>query len=338
MAEGVDGGTGRTAYEREGVIYEPSWRVRSRRDRLWVQVLLFFGTAYTTTHAGMWMSKSLEIAPETAGWAVLIDPRYLVHGLPFSVSILAILGIHEMGHYLASRRWHVRASLPYFIPFPSIIGTLGAVIKMRSRIPNRRALTDIGAAGPLAGFVVAIVAHGIGLHLSDVVPKSEVPQGALTLGDSILSAWMGKLIIGELAEHQDVMLHPVAFAGWLGLLVTVLNLLPVGQFDGGHIVYAIFGRRHELISKATMVGLGLIWALGPPYDWIHEAGVASAWIGSRWPGWLVWMFLAMILGRRHPPPGDPYTGLNSGRKAIGVLALVIFVLCFVPRPLSFVSH
>ena len=338
MAEGVDDGMDRTAYEREGVTYEPSWRVQPKRDRLWVHLLLFLATGYTTTHAGMWMSSSLEIAPDTAGWEVLIDLRYLAHGLPFSISILAILGIHEMGHYLASRRWHVRASLPYFIPFYSIIGTLGAVIKMRSRIPNRRALIDIGAAGPLAGFVVAVAALGLGLHLSDVVAKSEVPQGALTLGDSILSAWMGNLIIGELAENQDVMLHPVAFAGWLGLLVTVLNLLPVGQFDGGHIVYAIFGRRHALISKATMAGLGLIWALGPPYDWIHEAGVASAWIGSRWPGWLVWMFLAMILGRRHPPPGDPYTELNSGRKAVGYLALVIFVLCFVPRPLSFVSH
>ena len=135
----------------------------------------------------------------------------------------------------------MRTTLPYFIPFPSMIGTLGAVIKLRSRIPNRRALIDIGASGPIAGFVMSVLALGIGLGMSEVIEARAIPEGSLSLGDSLLSAWVGELIVGDLPEGYDVMLHPVAFAGWLGLFVTVLNLLPMGQFDGGHIIYAIFG-------------------------------------------------------------------------------------------------
>ena len=306
MSEGIDGDFERRFRSQGEVSYEPGWRPQRSRDRTWVNGALFLFTVYTTTFAGMWMSPALRGLDAGAdGWSILLNPKYLVYGLPFSFALLAILGVHEMGHYIASRRWNVRATLPYFIPFPSMIGTLGAVIKIRSRIPNRRALIDIGASGPL--------------------------------GDSLLSAWLSGLIIGELPAGADVYLHPVAFAGWLGLLVTVLNLLPIGQFDGGHIVYAIFGRRQELISKAAILGLGLFWALGPPYGWLHAESVLSEWIASRWPGWLIWLFLAIVLGRRHPAPDDPYLELDRGRKVVGYLSLAIFVLCFIPRPISLSS-
>lgn len=306
------------------------------KDRIWVQVVLLLATIYTTTMAGTLMSPDL-VGGDVEGedWTLLFNLRFLSYGLPFSMTLLAILGIHEMGHYVTSRWWHVRASLPYFIPFPSIIGTMGAVIRVKSRIPNRRALIDIGASGPLAGFVMAVVALGVGLHRSDVIAVQDVPVGALSLGDSILSAYMGQLIIGHLPEGYDVMLHPMAFAGWLGLFVTVLNLLPMGQFDGGHIIYGIFGQHHARITKGTLVALGLFWVVGPPYDWLHAPDVYSTWLDSRWLGWLVWLFMGLIMGRRHPSPSDPNLVLDPTRKWIGYLSLVILVLCFIPHPINF---
>lgn len=318
-----------------GIQWSYTYESGAPREKVWLHVLLFVLTVYTTMLAGMLMSADLATQSMPEDWTVIFDPRYLIYGLPFSVTLLAILGIHEMGHYVAARVWKVQASLPYFIPFPSIPGTLGAVIKLRDRIPNRRALIDIGAAGPLAGFVVAVIALAVGLHLSDVIVTREVPEGAMSLGDSLLSAWIGTLVVGDLPEGYEVMLHPVAFAGWLGLFVTVLNLLPVGQFDGGHIIYAIFGRRHKQISRATLVGLALLWAFTPPYAWWQASDVLSVWMDTRWPGWLVWIFMALIMGRQHPPPENPFIDLDPPRRWVGYLCLVIFVLCFIPNPIRF---
>ncbi|MCY3868882.1 MAG: site-2 protease family protein [Gemmatimonadetes bacterium] len=304
------------------------------RENLRLHVGLFLATAYTTTVAGMLMSPQLASMPVIDDWRILIDPRYLVYGLPFSATLLIILGIHEMGHYVTSRRWGVRASLPYFIPFPSFIGTLGAVIKLRSQIPNRRALIDIGASGPIAGFVMSVIALSAGLHMSEVIESRDVPEDVLTLGDSLLSSWLGARVIGDLPEGYTVMLHPVAFAGWLGLFVTVLNLLPMGQFDGGHIVYAIFGGKHQLISWATMVGLALMWLLAPPYHWWDAQSMVRAWYDSRWVGWLVWLGLAALVGRHHPPLANPDVELDPARRWIGYASLAIFVLCFIPDPIQ----
>ncbi len=295
---------------------------------------LFLATAYTTTVAGMYMSSQLASAPGADDWRVLIDPRCLVYGLPFSATLLIILGVHEMGHYLTSRYWGVRATLPYFIPFPSLIGTLGAVIKLRSPIPNRRALIDIGASGPIAGFVMSVIALCVGLDMSEVRAVRDVSHGTIALGDSLLSSWLGNWVIGDLPDSYSVMLHPVAFAGWLGLFVTVLNLLPMGQFDGGHIVYAIFGPKHRLISRATMVGLAAMWALGPPYHWWDAQAVFEAWYNSRWIGWLIWLGMASLLGRHHPPPANPDVELDPPRRWIGYASLAIFVLCFIPDPIQ----
>ena len=315
--------------------------------RVWLQAVLFILTAYTTTAAGMQMALGMEftIHPESVphdfdfGLA-LLDPSFLALGVPFSVTMLGILGIHEMGHYLASRAWRVRATLPYFIPFPSLIGTMGAVIKIKSRIPNRRALMDIGASGPLAGFVVSVFAMMVGMGLSEQVPLSRLEQGmeGFELGRSMLSLVLERMIIGDLPDGYMLYDHPIFVAGWVGLFVTALNLLPVGQFDGGHIVYAIFGRWHYMISRGCVVLLGVFWVLGPPYDWLTSGDLVSEWWSSRFPGWLIWIFLAMVLGRKHPPPSDPYLDLDQRRKVIGYISLAIFLLCFIPIPIRMISH
>ena len=303
------------------------------QENLRLHVGLFLATAYTTTVAGMFMSPQLASIPMFEDWRIF-DPRYLVYGLPFSMTLLIILSVHEMGHYVTSRWWGVRASLPYFIPFPSLIGTLGAVIKLRSQIPNRRALIDIGASGPIAGFVMSVIAWGVGLHMSKVVEARDVAAGTLALGHSLLSGWLGNWVIGDLPEGHTIMLHPVALAGWLGLFVTVLNLLPMGQFDGGHIVYAIFGEKHRLISRATMVGLALMWLLAPPYHWLDAESMFRAWYDSRWVGWLVWLGLAALIGRHHPHLVDPDVALDPARRWMGYASLAIFILCFIPNPIQ----
>lgn len=312
-------------------------------DRIRLNVLLFALTAYTTTAAGVQMAVAMRLTvspeslpPDSLSLSLLWNPKYLIMGLPFSGTLLLILGIHEMGHYLTSRHWKVRATLPYFIPFPSFIGTLGAVIKIRSPIPNRRALMDIGASGPLAGFVVALLALVVGLHLSAIVPVSTFAGGGISFGNSILGGWLSHQIIGDLPDGYAIYDHPIFVAGWLGLFVTALNLMPLGQFDGGHIVYAFGGGKvHALVSKMALVTLGALWALGPPYDWLYAQHGFSTWLDTRWPGWLIWLLIALALGRRHSPPDDPHLALDPFRKLMGYVSLVIFLLCFVPRPISF---
>ena len=277
-------------------------------------------------------------------WTDLFLPDNLLLGIPFSVTLLGILGIHEMGHFVAARRWNVRATLPYFIPLPSlpgiptIIGTMGAVIRIKSRIPNRRALFDIGVSGPLAGFVISVFALAYGYARAEVIDLSYFEgKGALVFGDSLLTSALQYLMVGEIPPNHDLMLDPVGFAGWIGLFVTVLNLLPIGQFDGGHLVYALFGKHHGRVSQLAIVCLFGMWACGPGYDWIDHADPLSAWLDSRWPGWLIWGVISIALGRRHPPTLDPHTGLDAGRRQIGYLTAAIFVLCFIPVPIQWLA-
>jgi len=275
------------------------------RQRVGIHLLLFVITVFTTMAAGALQE----------GADIFTNPGLIYKGIPFSMALLLILGIHESGHYLASRYWGVRATLPYFIPLPPIIsplGTLGAVIKVRSQIPNRRALIDIGAAGPLAGFVVAVVVSMIGLGQSTIVPETP-SAGSIILGDSVLFSFLTRSMIGSVPEGYTVMLNPVAFAGWIGLFVTMLNLLPVGQLDGGHIIYALFGYGHRIIARAAVI------VLIP--------------MGFLWIGWSFWAVLLIFLfGTRHPAPLDPYVPLDSRRKVVGYLSILIFVLCFTPTP------
>jgi len=257
-------------------------------------------------------ASTLTVGALHQGADIMADPRLLVKGLPFSLTLLGILLVHEFSHYFTSRKHGVDSSLPYFIPAPTLFGTLGAFITMKSRITTRNALMDIGSSGPIAGFLVSVVAAMIGLVLSNIQTVSS-PGETIILGDSLLFFLLTKLVIGSVPVGADVYLHPVAFAGWTGLFVTSLNLIPVGQLDGGHIAYAILGERHRLISR-ILIGVLLILGI------------------FLFAGWLVWAVLLFFLGSKHPPILYPGIPLDPARRAVGIIALVIFILTFIPVP------
>jgi len=246
-----------------------------------------------------------------------VEPRRLLEGVPFAFTLLAILGTHEFGHYFTARAYGASVSLPYFIPAPPplLFGTLGAIIRMRSPARDRNSLFDIAAAGPLAGLVVALPALWIGLGWSKV---AAVPAGgSVSFGNSLLLRFMTWLAFGPLPPGHDVFVHPVALAGWVGLFVTALNLIPVGQLDGGRIAYALFGARHRQISIATFLGL---LALGA----VTGAG-----------NWFVWAFLLLfVMGFHHQPPLDDLSPLSPGRYAVGFLCLLLLILLIPPVPIA----
>lgn len=243
---------------------------------------------------------------------------YLVNGPYYSMAIMTILLSHEMGHFVMCRKYGVEATAPFFIPVPfPPFGTFGALIKMRGHIPSKKALFDIGAAGPLAGLVFAIPAVIIGLSLSEVhaVPTTEDTH-YMGLGEPLLFTFLANAVVGNVPEGFDIYLHPIAFAGWAGLFVTALNLLPIGQLDGGHIIYALLGRKSQLVYKTGIFAFCCIAVF-------------------YYPGWLLFAMLLLVFGFRHPAPLDEFTGLDSRRKLIGVALLIIFAVCFTPAPLKF---
>jgi membrane-associated protease RseP (regulator of RpoE activity) len=243
---------------------------------------------------------------------------YLAGGIYYAVSIMAILLAHELGHFTMCRRYRIPATYPYFIPFPlSIFGTLGALIMMRGRVPDRRALFDVGIAGPIAGLIIAIPVTLIGLQSSTIIPAAQVGTDVFRLGNSLLFSFLTDIAVGPVPEGHELMLGPMAYAGWAGLFVTALNLLPVGQLDGGHIVYAIMGERSKIVYRVVLLGVVVVTAV------------------TRFPGWLIIGLLAFLLARRHPMPLDPYTELDGTRKIIGIGAILIFILAFIPAPFSF---
>ena len=241
---------------------------------------------------------------------------YLAGGLLFSLSLLLILGAHEFGHYWASRRNSVASTLPYFIPAPPmfIAGTFGAFIQIKQRIPNRRVLMEIGAAGPIAGFVVAVPMLALGLYLSRVTPS--VAMGGVNFGSSFILNLFSELILGvdPSSPFINIHLHPIAFAGWIGMLVTALNLMPVGQLDGGHIIYALFPDKHKLIGKLFFV------ALFP--------------LGYFWPGWFFWAIMIVLMGFKTAPLKEESGDLETFHKVLGVVSMLIFMLTFIPIPFS----
>jgi membrane-associated protease RseP (regulator of RpoE activity) len=273
-------------------------------------IILFVLTVFTTLIAGAFY----------VGANPFENFAEIYRGIPFSASLITILLSHEMGHYFVSMRHHVRATLPYFIPappYPFIIGTLGAVIRMKSPILSRKALVDIGAAGPIIGFIFAVAALITGLPLSDFVEKPVALPNVLIInfGDSIAVRLLSRLVIGPVPEGMDMMLHPIAFAGWIGLFVTSLNLIPVGQLDGGHVAFAFLGPKHRIFSRAL---IGVLLVMGLLY----------------WSGWLLWAALLVLLGLNHPPVHYWETPLDPKRKLLGALALLIFVLTFTPSPFT----
>jgi membrane-associated protease RseP (regulator of RpoE activity) len=267
-----------------------------------LQIVLFILTMLSTLFVG---------AMQT-GADILKDPWKIYYGLPFALTLMIILLTHELSHYFASKKHGVNATLPYFIPAPTIIGTFGAFIKMKSPIVTRKALIDIGASGPIAGFIVSVIAVLIGLHLSKIVPVSQT-KGALTLGDSILFSFLAQTVLGVTPADSDILLNPVAFAGWIGLFVTSMNLIPVGQLDGGHIAFALLGEKQTRLSFILVLVMSLLGVL-------------------LWEGWIIWAVLLLVIGLRHPPVISWEVPLDKRRKLIGWLAFVIFILTFIPVP------
>ena len=239
---------------------------------------------------------------------------WLTGGAGYSIAIMLILLGHEMGHYFMSRRYGIRATLPFFLPFPlSPFGTLGAVIRMESAVSSRKALFDTGVAGPLTSLLLSIPAIVIGLKLSEVTPVSQLKEGTLRLADPLLFSFIQRLVIGEVPENYDVILHPIGYAGWVGLFVTALNLLPIGQLDGGHIAYALFGKRSRGIFIITVSVMAFITIF---YN----------------PGWFLLLVLIILFGFRHPAPLDDVTPVDGRRKLLGGIAFLAFFVSFTPAP------
>ncbi|HAC79771.1 MAG: site-2 protease family protein [Candidatus Binatia bacterium] len=280
---------------------------KAPRKSLWLHGLLFIATALTTTAAGAFQQ----------GANPFTDPQSLALGVPFSFTLLLILFCHEMGHYSLAR-WHgIQTTLPYFIPGPPfLIGTFGAFIKMNGMPRNRAALFDVGAAGPWAGMVIALPAVAIGLSWSEILPRQIGAEAPFALGTSFLFDLMGTLVLGVDLDEVDVMLHPVAVAGWFGFFVTFLNLLPVGQLDGGHVAYALLGDRHRLVSRGFLVVL-----------------ISLYFLPGGWNGWLLWaLLLFFVLRVDHPDTVDRDTPLDRKRRALAWATVVIFFATFMPVP------
>ncbi len=240
-------------------------------------------------------------------------PSETYKGLPFALTLMAILLSHEMGHFLTSKYHHVVATLPYFIPAPNILGTFGAFIRMKSPIPDRNALVDIGAAGPIAGFLVALPALIIGMKLSPTIATGSL--AGIKLGNSLLVKFISLLVRPDIPPGYELGLNPIAFAGWIGMFVTAMNLIPIGQLDGGHIAYALWGKWYPIIARTALFALVAFGIWG-------------------WQVWLFWALLILLLGIRHPAPMDPYQPLDRRRKIIGWLTMFILIITFIPVPFS----
>jgi len=281
-----------------------------------IHLVLFVITFLTTLVVGTWHAMNIKFKSfdDFVNFAniLLKDPVELYKGLPFSLTLMVILLCHELAHYVASKKHGVEATLPYFLPAPTVFGTLGAFIKMKSPITTKNALMDIGASGPIAGFLMSFAACAIGLSLSKVVPIAKVTD-EIVFGPSLLFYWMANFFLGSIPPDYGVSMNPIAFAGWIGFFVTSLNLIPVGQLDGGHIAYALLGERHVMISKILIGVLILMGIL------VYE-------------GWIVWAVLLIILGFRHPPIVYSDIPLDGKRKIMGWLALAIFAVTFTPIP------
>ncbi len=326
----------------QAVVLLMKGKLNPQPSNPWVNLVLFSLTVVSVLYAGALFSYSGP-APTSPTESFLLPLRYLADGVPFGVSMLAILLAHEFGHYLVARYHKTYVTLPYFIPLPiSPLGTMGAAILMKEPPKNRRILLDIGLAGPVAGLVVAIPVLLLGLSLSKVeslpvsmagnfqvegnsilyllakylVFQQWLPAPADYGGLSPLVYWVRYFFTGLPAPlgGMDVIIHPVAWAGWAGLLVTSLNLVPVGQLDGGQITNAIFGRKAQLLWPFVIIALVLM--------------------GFFWSGWWLWAGLVFLFGRMIASPLDEITTLNPGRKWLAALGLVLFFLVFIPVPLQ----
>lgn len=290
----------------------------ARPARPWRHIILFLLTVATTMLVGADHFASFYV-DFGARPMDLSGVEIILNGLWYSASILLILGAHEFGHYYACRYYGVDASLPYFLPAPlPLTGTLGAFIRIRQLIPGKRQLFDIGIAGPIAGFVVAVPLLLIGVGLSRLTELPGDTRGFVELGEPLLFKAAAWLFWGTPPEGYSINMHPMAFAAWFGLLATALNLFPIGQLDGGHISYAVLGRKSTAVTLGTLVVL-----------------IALTFVSTSW---LVWTVLTVVMlltfGPRHPRTIDEDVPLDRGRLWLAVFALVMFVLCFTPAPIE----
>ncbi len=303
------------------------------REAWWLHALLLVATVLCTTYAGAVFQQALEPSVMFV-WSglVTLDREFLgrlVHGLTFSIPLIAILLAHELGHYFTARRYLLDTSPPFFIPIPFLpgwfIGTLGAFIRLRTILSDRRQLLDVGIAGPIAGFLIAVPAFWFGLQLSMPLPLGSSMEGLVVrlgvpveVGHSLVTLGVQQLAgLGG----QSLELHPIAFAGWFGIFVTMLNMLPIGQLDGGHILFSAAPRWHARVAV-------VIWGI-------------LALLGFLWAGWGLWAVLILVASRgqlRHPPVLDGHRPLTTGRRWLLLAALILFVVTFSPAPFKVNSN
>jgi membrane-associated protease RseP (regulator of RpoE activity) len=293
----------------EHIIYVIKKPESKKRKPVWINIILLVATVFTTTLAGALQWVDID----QVDWTNMFSLEYLWQGLIFfSIPLMLILGIHEMGHYYASKKHHVDASLPYFIPLPPpfLLGTFGALISTREPIPNRKALLDIGIAGPLCGFLVAIPVSLIGFFLMQQHPLPIPSNGAnISLFSPLLLQWMQNLF----SISGNYIIHPTLFAGWVGIFLTAVNLLPAGQLDGGHVARAILKEKHKYISWVVIFVL--------------------AGLSFFYTGWLMFAIIILLfIGTQHQPPLNEISPLDTRRKLLGLLILIIFILSFAPIP------
>jgi membrane-associated protease RseP (regulator of RpoE activity) len=279
--------------------------------RWWINLILFVMTIGTTMLVGAFLDQ--ESLPREALIRLLRQPQLILTGIPASLTIMGILGIHELAHYIAARSHGLDSSLPYFIPIPfGLVGTMGAIIRMRKPFETRNSLFDVGAAGPLAGILVALPLFFVGLMVSPAMP----PQpGGTPLGTPLLLRWMEELVyvLRDIPQEYEIYVNSWTFTAWFAVFVSGLNLLPIGQLDGGHVAYAVLGSRTRTVSTVV---LGIISILG----------------FLLWPGWYVWMTFIFMSGWLHPPPLNTLEPLSKGRKVLGIVVFVLMVLLFTPTP------
>jgi membrane-associated protease RseP (regulator of RpoE activity) len=295
----------------EYIVYVVKKPESKKRRSVWVNIVLLIATVFTTTLAGALQWVDID----QVDWINMVSFPYLWQGFVFfSIPLLLILGVHEMGHYYASKKHHVDASLPYFIPLPPpfLLGTFGALISTREPIPNRKALLDIGIAGPLCGFLVAIPVSLIGFFLMQQNPLPVQTTGAnMVLLPPILLQWMQSLF----SIPENAIIHPTLFAGWVGIFLTAVNLLPAGQLDGGHVARAVLKEKHKYISWVVIFVL--------------------AGLSFFYTGWLMFAIIILLfIGTQHQPPLNEITRLDLRRKLLGLAILIIFILSFAPIPFS----
>ncbi len=292
-----------TGMRPQGSIAPPVSESVQTKEKPLVNVLLFIATFVSTTVVGATSVDSIA--------------HFFISGLPYSITLMTILLTHEFGHYFAARRFGVRSTLPYFIPFPSLIGTMGAVIKTKSPIPHRRALFYIGVMGPLPGFIVSLAAFIVGIWLSEIKPLPTGMEGnGFIMGDSLLVLFVIKMVHGAVPAGSDVFLSQLGKAGWFGFLITNLNLMPIGQLDGSHIIYSLVGKKQVFFGWAALAGLVVL--------------------SFFWPGWTVWIAMTLLFLMVAHPEVQEGVVLTLPEIIIGWLSVAIFIITFVPLPIDFI--